>query len=303
MQGQVKKAISAMIALASAAAITLSSAGTATAASSTTTTRPAAAKTTATVPSLRAFGISGDGKLMATFLTDDPGELNWVRRISGLVGDTAAIGIDFRVQDGKFYTVGNRGGIYTITLPTGSSDVIVTKVSQLSVGLRGTYFGVDFNPAADRLRVVSDTGQNLRHNLATNTTESDPALNTGPCAPAVTGITAAAYTNNDLSGATGTTLFDINTSTDEVVLQSPANLGLLATVGALGVAADANAGLDIYSDLSGGKTVSNAAFATLVVPNGDATLNSVDVLTGAATPIGDPFPIAITDIALALDTN
>jgi hypothetical protein len=34
-------------------------------------------------------------------------------------------------------------------------------VSQLTVGLMGNAFGVDFNPAANRLRVVSDLGQNL----------------------------------------------------------------------------------------------------------------------------------------------
>jgi hypothetical protein len=26
-------------------------------------------------------------------------------------------------------------------------------------------FGVDFNPAADRLRIISDAGQNLAHNV------------------------------------------------------------------------------------------------------------------------------------------
>jgi hypothetical protein len=31
--------------------------------------------------------------------------------------------------------------------------------------LDGTWFDVDFNPAANRLRVISVRGQNLRHNL------------------------------------------------------------------------------------------------------------------------------------------
>ena len=38
-------------------------------------------------------------------------------------------------------------------------------MSQLTIPLDGTVFGVDFNPAADRLRIISDTGQNLRHNV------------------------------------------------------------------------------------------------------------------------------------------
>ncbi|WP_205315484.1 DUF4394 domain-containing protein [Nonomuraea lactucae] len=293
MQGRIKKGITAVIALATAAVITVGSAGPGTAAGSGSTT---------TTP-LRAFGITGDGRLMATFLTNKPEQLDWVRRISGLVNDTFVIGIDFRVQDGKFYAVGNHGGIYTISLPTGNQDVIVTKVSQLSVGLKGATFGVDFNPAADRLRVISDTGQNLRHNLATGMTISDSVLSSAPSGPPITGVTAAAYTNNDLNGDTVTTLFDLNPATDQVVVQSPANNGLLAPTGALGQDAATNAGLDIYSDLSDGKTISNSGFATLVLPNGDAVLHTVDLLTGAATRIGEAFPLSITDIAIALDSD
>ncbi|AXB48302.1 hypothetical protein A4R43_05845 [Amycolatopsis albispora] len=251
--------------------------------------------------SLRAYGITNDGKTMATFTTDRPEELNWVRRISGLVTDTAAIGIDFRVQDGKFYAVGNYGGIYTISLPTGNSDVVVTKVSQLKVGLHGTTFGVDFNPAADRLRVVSDTGQNLRHNLNDHTTVADGMLSTGPNGSAVAGVTAAAYTNNDLNSATATTLFDLNTITAQVAVQSPANNGFVVPTGSLGTTAASNAGADIYSDLVGGKTASNWAFATLITPSGDATLFTFDPLTGTATALG-VFPLLITDVAVALDT-
>jgi hypothetical protein len=181
--------------------------------------------------------------------------------------------------------------------------VIVAKVSQLSVGLKGTAFGVDFNPAADRLRVISDTNQNLRHNLHDGTTVSDTTLSNGPGSPA-SGVTAAAYTNNDLNSDTATTLFDINTVTDQIVIQSPANNGLLAPTGSLGGYVATNAGLDVYSDLSGGKTVSNSGFATIVNADGDAILNTVDLLTGAATQVGDyPFPLTITDIAVALDTN
>ena len=58
------------------------------------------------------------------------------------------------------YGVGNGGGVYSIDPATAQASF----VSQLSVALDGTSFGVDFNPAAGRLRIVSDAGQNLRHN-------------------------------------------------------------------------------------------------------------------------------------------
>ncbi|KAA6223214.1 DUF4394 domain-containing protein [Streptomyces albofaciens JCM 4342] len=254
----------------------------------------------AATPGLRAFGISGDGTLMAAFRTDRPQVLDWVRAVAGLSGDTSLIGIDLRVQDGLLYGVGNKGGIYTIKIPSGTEDVVVTKVSQLQYELSGTTFGVDFNPAADRLRVISNNGQNLRHNLNNHTTVQDLNLTTPPTEGTTKGVTAAAYTNNDRSDATVTTLVDIDTTSDQVVLQSPANNGTLAPTGSLGIDAGLNAGIDIYSTLSGGKAVDNAAFASLT-PYGAGTpsLYSVNIFTGQATPIGQ-FPLNITDLAIAL---
>ena len=261
---------------------------------------PGSASAAPAAPSLRAFGISGDGTLMATFTTDRPDVLNWVRVITGLSGDTALVGIDFRVQDGLMYGVGNKGGIYTIKTPPATTDVVVTKVSQLQYALNGTTFGVDFNPAADRLRVISDNGQNLRHNLNDHTTIQDLNLTTPPAEGTTKGVTAAAYTNNDLNAATATTLFDVNTTSDQVVIQSPANNGTLAPTGSLGIDAQLKAGMDIYSTLSGGKTVDNTAFASLT-PYGASTptLYTVNLFTGAVTPIYQ-FPLNITDIAISL---
>ncbi|HEV2779257.1 MAG TPA: DUF4394 domain-containing protein [Actinophytocola sp.] len=261
----------------------------------------------ATVPGLPAFGITSDGGLMASFNTNTPGVLNWVSVPTGFVcGETFLIGIDFRVQDGQLYALGNRGCIYIVTLPPAPPPpvpvVSLRHVSQLSVPLEGTNFGVDFNPAADRLRIVGDTGQNLRHDLNTHVTAVDGRLSSGPNTATVTGISAAAYTNNDLNSSSNTTLFDINTTTDQVVIQSPANTGFVIATGSLGVDAGPNAGFDIFADLSGGKTISNTAFATLTVPgNSRSTLFTVELLTGTATSVG-LFPLNISDIAVALDS-
>ncbi|MFI7315770.1 DUF4394 domain-containing protein [Streptomyces venezuelae] len=259
----------------------------------------------AAAPSLRAFGITGDGTQMATFTTDRPNVLDWVRDIVGLSGDTALIGIDFRVQNGLMYGVGDKGGIYTIKTPPAVPDVVITKVSQLQYSLHGTNFGVDFNPAADRLRVISDNGQNLRHNLNDHTTVQDLNLTTPPTEGTTKGVSAAAYTNNDLNGATGTTLFDINTASDQIAIQSPANNGTLAPTGSLGLDAQANAGLDIFSSPSGGKTVTNAAYATLTASGATRpSLYTVNLFTGDATLVSDTlgsrFPLNITDLAISL---
>jgi len=158
---------------------------------------------------LNVTGLTADGRLVE-FESRFPREVEVIGAITGLTGDDEVVGIDYRVQNGELYAVGDAGGIYIVSTANASAS----KVSQLSIALAGASFGVDFNPAADRLRVISDTGQNLRHDLNTGTTTNDgaltyPAVPPGDPTPGV-GITGAAYTNNDLDATTGTTLFDID---------------------------------------------------------------------------------------------
>ncbi|MVO86491.1 DUF4394 domain-containing protein [Streptomyces sp. p1417] len=287
--------MAAAAATAASAALLVAVPGSSSAAPDAPATRDAAA-----VPSLSTYGLAGDGALMVYFSTDRPDVLKWVRAINGLSGDKRLIGLDFRVQNNTLYGVGDKGGIYTFQLPPDVQEPVAVKVSQLKEPLEGTNFGVDFNPAADRLRVVSDRGQNLRHNLGDHTTVEDTVLTTPPITGPTRGVSAAAYTNNDLNGTTATTLFDINPANDQLFIQAPPNNGFLNATGALTVDAGADAGLDIYSELSKGKTVNNTAFATLT-PAGARTssLYGVNLLTGEATSIGQ-FPLPVTDLAVSL---
>jgi hypothetical protein len=247
-------------------------------------------------PRLRAIGLTSDQRLVG-FRVNKPDDVRGIGKINGLTGDTKLIGIDYRVQDGKLYGVGDAGGVYTL-----DSKAKATKVSQLTVALSGTSFGVDFNPAADRLRVVSDNGQNLRHNVnAGGTTNTDTTLTIPPATTPAAGITAAAYTNNDLNADTGTALYDIDTAVDQVSLQAPANAGTLSPIGKLGVDTGATAGFDIYSFVRNGKAVDAAGFATLTV--GDrTTMYSVSLITGRADKLGAfPRSSQVTDLALPLN--
>jgi Domain of unknown function (DUF4394) len=241
------------------------------------------------------LGLTADQRLVR-FKECKPEKLRTIGSVSGLVApDTALVGIDFRVQDGKLYGVGNAGGVYTLA----THNAKAVKVSQLTVALDGTLFGVDFNPAADRLRVVSDTGQNLRHNVnAGGVTLVDGTLSYTAGTPA-TGITGAAYVNNDLDPNTGTTLFDIDTTLDQVALQSPPNAGSLVATGKLTIDADTPVGFDIYTTLRNGAAVDNSAYASLVV-GGVTGFYRVNVLTGKASLI-DTFPDRVVDIAIPLD--
>jgi hypothetical protein len=255
--------------------------------------------------SLQVVGLTDDGRLVR-FDTDSPGRTRGIGKVKGLAGDMSLVGIDYRVQDGKLYGVGNAGGIYTLS----TGDAAATKVGQLTVALSGTSFGVDFNPAANRLRVVSNTGQNLRHNLddATATTPPlagntmmDGNLTVPPSTTPVMGVAGAAYTNNDLDPNTVTTLFDLDTAADQIVVQSPANGGQLAPTGKLLVDAGPVAGFDIYSRTAFGTTQGNVGFATVSVL-GRSSLYQVSLLTGRLTRIGSFRPSAqVADIAIPLD--
>jgi hypothetical protein len=146
---------------------------------------------------------------------------------------------------------------------------------------------VDFNPVADRLRVVSGTGQNLRidPNTGTATAETPLAYEAGdPNFGKNPKVVSAAY-NNNFPGATQTTLFDIDFKRDVVVMQGgvngtpPPGGGQLFTIGSLGFDTSDKVGFDIDS---GGN-----AYASLTQPNKNSSnFFSVNVSTGAATQIG-----------------
>jgi hypothetical protein len=252
---------------------------------------------------LRVIGLTDGGRLV-TFRSTSPSRIATIGRISGLAGDRSLVGIDYRVQDGKLYGVGDRGGIYTISTRTAK----VVKVSQLTVALDGRSFGVDFNPAANRLRVVSDTGQNLRHNIddpagapAAGTTAMDAMLTYPPATVAATGVTAVAYTNNDLDPNTATTLFDLDSNLDQTAVQSPANAGTLAATGKLGVDSDPGAGFDIYSGPRDRTASSATGLATLRV-NGRYGLYQIGLLTGGAGFAGQfPARQQVVDLAIPFD--
>jgi hypothetical protein len=246
------------------------------------------------------IGLTIDQRLVC-FSEFFPGRVNNIGQVTGLSGDTGLIGIDYRVQDGKLYGVGNAGGVYTISTADGSA----TLVNNLTMALSGTAFGVDFNPAADRLRIISNTGQNLRHNVNPGgVTLSDGILTytPPPAAPvAAPGVTAAAYTNNDVDANTATTLFDIDSALDQISVQSPANNGILVATGKLGFDAAEAVGFDIYSTLSGTATANNRGYAALTsAADGRTRFYTVSILTGRATFIGE-FTDTVVDLAIPLN--
>lgn len=227
---------------------------------------------------LDVVGLTDDQRLVC-FEDNAPNQANAIGFITGLTTDQRIVGIDYRPATGALYGLGDAGGVYIL-----DKRADATLVSRLNVALAGSSFAVDFNPTVDRLRVVSNTGQNLRINVADGVTATDTVLAYTPGTPAQ-GIAGVAYTNNDGNPTTATTLFDLDATLDQVVVQVPANAGTLTATGKLGVAVDGPAGFDIYSRQNGGTTVGNTGYASLVA-DGRARFFRVDLLTGRAILLG-----------------
>lgn len=253
---------------------------------------------------LSVSGLTADQRLVK-FRVVVPKITREIGRVVGFQGtDTALLGIDFRVQDGKLYGLGNAGGIYTID----THSAALTQVSKLTVALSGNSFGIDFNPAANALRIISDTGQNLRHPFAGPLmfqTQTDDPLDYPPATPLNTvgptalGNTGTAYTNNDLDPSTNTTMFNIDSVRYQVAVQSTPNNGSLVPIGSLTVDPGSAVGFDIYSKIEAGVAVRNSGFAALTV-NDVPGFYGVNLLTGKATLV-DEFKEPIVDIAIPLD--
>jgi hypothetical protein len=244
----------------------------------------------------KAVAVTASNKLIK-FNAGRPDRILTTLNITGLQPGETLLGIDYRVAKDQLYALGSSGRLYTLNEDTAVASAVGMP---FAVKLEGTQFGFDFNPTVDRIRVVSNTGQNLRLHPDTGAVvDSNPALegvqidgkltyaagdiNFGK-APATVG---AAYsynkadtkitTNFALDAAAGTLV--TQGSREGVVPAVSPNTGQLFTVGSLGMTFN-NASFDIQA-------LSDVAFAAL---NSDGSTASrwvmIDLKTGAAKSLG-----------------
>lgn len=209
-----------------------------------------------------------------------PNDVIVTRPLSGFMPGDSVAGLDQRPADGVVYVLGKLGNLYTLNQDTGGLFFIAaltadpTDATSPFAGLAGTQFGVDFNPVSDRLRVVSDSGQNLRVNVANGLVTTDADIN--PVGPVLTGV---AYTNS-FAGAVATTLYDIDAAAGQLYVQNPPNNGTLTSVATLGVSATTVNGFDILP-------TGNRGYAALTV-GGVTNLYIIDLTlaVNAASLVG-----------------
>jgi hypothetical protein len=230
-----------------------------------------------------AYAIGDGGFSLVRFNTDNPGSVTTVM----FSGDGMALdAIDFRPANGQLYGYNDADdAYYTVDLNTGA----LTRASIVPVGATtNTFFlGMDFNPTIDRLRVVTESTQNLVFNPDTGTATAFTPLfyGTGDTNEAYTPLVIDnAYTNNQ--PGLGTTQQYVLDHSLNVLAMLANNAGTLTTVGTVTLNGmeldfDSYSGFDIVTDLNG----NNMAYALLGV-GGMAGLYSIDLATGAATSLG-----------------
>jgi hypothetical protein len=261
------------------------------------------------------IGLTTDNSLVS-FDSATPGTVNSIGAITGLTAGDTIVGIDRRPQlgpnNGRLYGLGVNLAVGTARVYLlDTNNAAATLVSSLAADpadataptpyttVSGTSFGVDFNPTVDRLRIVSNTGQNLRMNVDNGLVQLDVPLayqagdpNLGD-APVVVGV---AYANN-VGGALSTTLrgVDIGQDPDTLVIHTNPNGGTLMTSLALPFNSTGDFGYDI-SGLSGTPYFSATAIGGLsssLFAAGPGGVTLVGTIGGDSTILDIAAPVGL----------
>jgi len=247
------------------------------------------------------YAVTSTGNRLLTFTANNPQGASGAKVITGTAPGERVVGIDIRPATQQLYGVtidgSGNGRLYTIDKNTAAATLVPTNPAVIP--LNGQDFDTDVNPCSDALRIVSDTGQNLRIPFSTGQVNTDTTLayaSSDPNAGKNPDIGGAAYTpGNSSSGTCTTTLYDADFTLNNLVVQNPANAGTLTTRGPFGQDVTNLLGFDIDPD-------GIAYLASQVITNGrvgqSATFYTVDLATGKLSQVGSVGEDIIDSIAV-----
>src|SRR5262245_59978656 len=213
-----------------------------------------------------------DGKSIVTI---DPMSRKVASKVD-VKGAASILAIDVRPADGMLYGVASDGNIVTIDVKTGQATMKSKLSETLKAGVTVTF---DFNPVADRMRLMGSDGTSLRVNVDDGkvTVDGSHKFKDGDANAGKTPrVVAGAYTNS-WKGTQATTLFNLDAATGSPLTQAPPNDGVLNTIGSLGMAISGPVAFNIVNtgeDKNDGWLVAGGS------------LYSVDIKTGKATMVG-----------------
>lgn len=251
--------------------------------------------TTTPKPDVTFFALT-DGKQLLKINAMNSEMATATTPITGLMANDALTAIDFRPATGELHGVSTMNRLYVINQETGVARVV--GMAALSPAISGSAVALDFNPTVDRIRLVTNTGQNLRLHPETGAVAATDGVINGGMSPSIESV---AYTNN-VAGASTTILYDIDSKSDKLYKQDPPNNGTLVEVGALGIDITASAGFDINP--------AGDVALTAVQVGGKWELHQVDIVTGKLTKIGNlpsgninGLAIPTSPVAFAVDES
>ena len=158
-----------------------------------------------------------DQNQLIRFNSNRPDRLKDVRSITGLSSPTTSlVGVDFRPATGDLYGLGSDSIVYRINPRTG---IAVSEGPAVTPAPAGRFFGFDFNPTVDKIRVTSDAATSLRLNVDEGTLlANDPALN-----PGMPRVVGSAYANSSFTATkpTATVLYALDSASDTLSIQNP----------------------------------------------------------------------------------
>src|SRR5262245_25760771 len=142
--------------------------------------------------------------------------------VTGLMAGETLVGIDVRPLNGDLYALGvnavaDTATLYTISPLTAVATIVGTFGPVAGLNLPASGYGFDFNPVTGGIRVTTDgletgIGLNFRVNPSTGSiTALDTAIN-----PAFD-ISGVAYTNNETNNGGGTTLYTLDSASDQLM--------------------------------------------------------------------------------------
>ena len=230
------------------------------------------------------MAIRGSNELVS-FNSATPGTITGSKLVTGLQAGEILLAIDRRPSTDALYALGSSNRIYVIDAQTG---IALAVGPVLDIPLTGSSYGFDFSPNADRIRINSDAEINFRVHPGTGVVvDANPGMaGTQPDTPLSPAgdIVGAAYDRVDIDPLTASTLYVIDSGTDQLLTQggidgTPSqNGGVLTPIGALGINITSAAGFDIDRD--------GQALAVLNVGVTSA-LYAINLGSGAATLIGN----------------
>ncbi len=223
------------------------------------------------------------------------------KRIFGLAKGDRLIGLDTRPATGALYSLASSGRLYRLDARTAKATAVGSPIA-----VTGNAIGFDFNPTVDRIRVVTDSGLNLRLHPDTGAIAgTDTPLNY-PGRPQAPRVAASGYTNS-VAGATSTALYGLDSGQDTLVKQgslpgetpvvSP-NTGRLTTIGKLGLNIGSVNGFDIAGTaMAGAYDPHDFKAVAAVRVHGVPLLVRIDLASGRARVIS---PLLTYPVGLAL---